>query len=84
MLDHLSKEKIYGKQTLTKRNCRIFNDDGKRTYTRDILVVKGLLDGEKIAIFMNHWPSRRGRGEAASQPRRNFAANAFKRRDGQK
>jgi 2',3'-cyclic-nucleotide 2'-phosphodiesterase (5'-nucleotidase family) len=40
-------------------------------------VVKGLLDGEKIAVFMNHWPSRSG-GEAASQPRRNFAANALR------
>ena len=73
---------IYQKKRFTvtdsyKKELPIFNDDGKRAYTRDILVVKGLLDGEKIAVFMNHWPSRSG-GEAASQPRRNFAANALR------
>ena len=29
-------------------------------YTRDILWVRGLLDGERINIFVNHWPSRSG------------------------
>lgn len=73
---------IYQKKRFTvtdsyKRELVIFDEYGKREYTRDILVVKGLLDGEKIAIFMNHWPSRRG-GEAASQAKRNFAANALR------
>ncbi len=73
---------IYQKKRFTvtesyKRELPIFNNDGRRTYTRDILIVKGLLDGEKVAVFMNHWPSRSG-GEAASQPRRNFAANALR------
>jgi hypothetical protein len=39
--------------------------------------VKGLLDGEKVAFFMNHWPSRSG-GEAASMPRRAAAAKVLK------
>lgn len=60
-----------------KKELAIFDEEGKREYTRDILVVKGILDGEKIAVFMNHWPSRRG-GEAASQAKRNFAANALR------
>ncbi|MDO4224566.1 MAG: endonuclease [Bergeyella zoohelcum] len=60
-----------------KKEVKIFNDEGKRTYTRDILIAEGLLDGEKIAVFMNHWPSRSG-GEARSLPRRIAAANVLK------
>ena len=32
-------------------------------FTRDVLYVKGLLDGDTIHVFVNHWPSRVG-GEA--------------------
>ena len=28
--------------------------------TRDILLVKGLIDNDTLAIFVSHWPSRRG------------------------
>ena len=45
----------------------------QRIYTRDQLLVTGLLAGEKIHIIVNHWPSRSG-GEARSQPRREAAA----------
>lgn len=38
-----------------------------RLYTRDILLVTGLLEGEEINILVNHWPSRSG-GEKASSP----------------
>lgn len=55
----------------------IYNDDGTRDYTRDILRVTGLLDGEEITFLVNHWPSRRG-GEKASQPRREKAAEVMK------
>ncbi|MDB0040745.1 endonuclease [Algibacter sp.] len=34
-------------------------DDGETDYTRDILLVSGLLDGEQIHILANHWSSRR-------------------------
>ena len=60
-----------------KKEVVIFDEEGKREYTRDILVAKGLLDGESIAVFMNHWPSRRG-GEAASLAKRNAAATVLK------
>jgi hypothetical protein len=60
-----------------KKELKIFGDDGKREYTRDILVVTGFLDNEKVAFFMNHWPSRRG-GEAVSLPKRNAAAALLK------
>mgnify|MGYP000064402577 CR=1 FL=1 len=33
--------------------------EGEKDYTRDILWVTGLLNGEKINILVNHWPSRR-------------------------
>lgn len=42
-------------------------------YTRDILWVKGKLDGEVVHIYVNHWPSRTG-GEKRSAPARNAAA----------
>ena len=60
-----------------KKELVIYREDGKREYTRDLLVVVGILDGEKIAFFVNHWPSRRG-GEAVSMPKRNAAANLLK------
>lgn len=61
-----------------KKELKVFNEEGKREYTRDILVVSGLLDNEKITVFMNHWPSRRG-GEAASLPKRIAAAQLLKK-----
>lgn len=60
-----------------KKEIKIFGDEGRREYTRDIVVAVGLLDGEKVAILMNHWPSRRG-GEAVSQAKRNAAATVLK------
>lgn len=53
------------------------NDAGYREYTRDILLVAGLLDGEKMYFFVNHWPSRLG-GEQKSLPRRMAAAEVVK------
>jgi predicted extracellular nuclease len=50
------------------------DSDGKPRYTRDILYVHGLLQGESFHIFVNHWPSRRG-GEQASAPGRALAAS---------
>lgn len=51
----------------------IYEENGDRNYTRDILYVSGTFDGEPMHILVNHWPSRRG-GEAATQPYRNAAA----------
>ena len=44
----------------------------KRIYTRDQLLVTGLLDGEEINVIVNHWPSRSG-GEKRSSPYREAA-----------
>ena len=51
--------------------------DGERNFTRDILHVSGLLDGEPLHVLVNHWPSRRG-GEKRSQPGRNAGAMVCK------
>ncbi len=42
-------------------------------FTRDVLWVKGLLNGDTINVFVNHWPSRVG-GEQRSAPARAAAA----------
>lgn len=66
------------KVTETKKyELKVFNDNGTRDYTRDIVRVTGLLDGEEISFVINHWPSRRG-GEAASYPRRKAAGELLK------
>ena len=48
-------------------------ESGKINYTRDQLVVEGVLEDEKIYLIVNHWPSRSG-GELGSRPYRNKAA----------
>ena len=42
-------------------------------FTRDQLLVTGMLDGEEIHFIVNHWPSRYG-GEKKSSPLREAAA----------
>ena len=54
------------------------NKSSKRNYTRDQLVVSGLLDGELIHIIVNHWPSRSG-GEERSRAGRMAAAGLNKK-----
>lgn len=55
------------------------NDDGTPRYTRDVLYVSGMYNGEKLHIFVNHWPSRRG-GEEASAPGRAKAAGVVRQK----
>jgi predicted extracellular nuclease len=52
---------------------RLWDEQGKRIYTRDQLLVSGYLDGEMIHVIVNHWPSRRG-GEEESSHKREKAA----------
>ncbi|WP_297793677.1 endonuclease/exonuclease/phosphatase family protein [uncultured Eudoraea sp.] len=51
----------------------IYNPEGERDTTRDILYVHGLLNGEEIHVFVNHWPSRRD-GELDTEYKRIKAA----------
>jgi len=55
----------------------LFENDSMPVFTRDILYVYGLFDGEPLHLFINHWPSRRG-GEEASIPLRMKAAAVAK------
>ena len=55
-------------------NVPLVSESGHPIHTRDVLWVEGFLMGEKIHVFVNHWPSRRG-GEEASAPRRQKAAS---------
>ncbi|CAH8284364.1 hypothetical protein EV196_101323 [Mariniflexile fucanivorans] len=48
---------------------QLVNEHGLPDYTRDILLVSGLLDGEAIHVIVNHWSSRR-EGEKETEPKR--------------
>lgn len=76
---------LYQKKIFTPTHYKVLplliyddNDTSKRIYTRDQLVVSGMLDGEQIHIIVNHWPSRSG-GEARSRPKRIKAATLNRR-----
>ena len=51
----------------------LYDDNGERDYTRDVLLVKGKLHGKLIHFLVNHWPSRR-KGIKETEPRRIKAA----------
>lgn len=40
-------------------NITLTDLDGSSDYTRDVLLVSGFLDNEKVHIIVNHWSSRR-------------------------
>lgn len=52
----------------------IYEMDGTKDYTRDILYVKGKLEGVLIHFLVNHWPSRR-EGVDESNSKRLAASN---------
>ena len=51
----------------------LYTPEGERDYTRDILKICGKLNGERIHVLVNHWPSRR-RGTNETAYRRIAAA----------
>ncbi|MGB5783608.1 MAG: endonuclease [Eudoraea sp.] len=55
----------------------IINPEGERDTTRDILYVHGVLNGEEIHVFVNHWPSRRT-GEEETDYKRIKAAETLR------
>lgn len=74
----LYKKSAFVPVNFNSHRLLLLNLDGKRDYTRDQLIVEGLLDNEKIYFMVNHWPSRSG-GEARSRPFRLEAAKLNKR-----
>ncbi len=74
----LYQKQIFIPNSTSNHELKIFDDNTKeRIYTRDQLLVSGMLDGELIHVIVNHWPSRRG-GEARSRPKRVAAAKLNK------
>ncbi|WP_411029107.1 endonuclease/exonuclease/phosphatase family protein [Spongiimicrobium sp. 3-5] len=73
----LYKKDVFLPSSFASRRLLLFDEDDFRNYTRDQLVVGGLLDNEKIYCIVNHWPSRSG-GEAKSKPYRLAAARLNK------
>ncbi len=45
------------------------NAPGVRDYTRDILHIRGTLQGQEVHILVNHWPSRRQGAEETAYKR---------------
>ncbi len=50
-------------------NIELMDEFGGIDYTRDILLVSGLFNGEKIHVIVNHWPSRRSGKDATEEKR---------------
>ncbi len=71
----LYQKTLFQPINISKHELLIYNDKdrNKRVFTRDQLLVSGLLDGDKIHVIVNHWPSRSG-GEARSRHKREKAA----------
>ncbi len=71
----LYQKSLFRPTNISKHELLIYDnrDASKRIYTRDQLLVSGFLDGDKIHVIVNHWPSRSG-GEARSRYKREKAA----------
>ncbi len=69
----LYKKEVFLPMSFKNYPLYLYHKDGRRDYTRDQLLVSGLLDGEELHFIINHWPSRSG-GEARSRPGREAAA----------
>ncbi len=74
----LYKKNSFLPTDFVSRRLILKDEYGKRNYTRDQLVVHGILDDESMYFMVNHWPSRRG-GEQRSRPNRLKAAQLNKR-----
>jgi len=56
------------------RRLLLYDTRNRRRFTRDQLLVYGVLDGEPVYLSVNHWPSRSG-GVAATEAYRRAAAS---------
>ncbi len=57
---------------------RLYDKNGDRDFTRDQLLVFGLLEKDPICFLVLRWPSRSG-GQKRSEPNRMDAAGLNKR-----
>jgi predicted extracellular nuclease len=79
--------KLFSVESTEVFSLNLFDKFGQRDYTRDILLVEGFLNDEKIYVLVNHWPSRR-EGVDESEKKRLLASdkvieiiNLIKQRD---
>lgn len=56
---------------------KVYTDSLRRYRSRDILYVKGILEGDTLYFFVNHWKSRRG-SEETTERKRVAAANLLR------
>ncbi len=68
--DNIDNKAKADKDEITDDKIEVTVD--RRVYTRDVLLVTGLLDNEEVHLMVNHWPSRSG-GEKKSSPFRELA-----------
>lgn len=61
-------------RVLNVTNARLTIEGNPGFKTRDQMCVTGLLDGEKVSVIVNHWPSRLGGQEQSSYLREAAAA----------
>ncbi|WP_242092152.1 endonuclease/exonuclease/phosphatase family protein [Aestuariivivens sediminicola] len=74
----LYQKKLFTPTHSSRHELKLFDvSHAKHDYTRDQLLVSGLLTNEQIHIIVNHWPSRRG-GEDRSRYKRLAAAKLNK------
>ncbi|WP_340077114.1 endonuclease/exonuclease/phosphatase family protein [Leptobacterium sp. I13] len=69
----LFKKAVFTPLSFKAHKLIVYNENEYRDYSRDQLLVSGLLDGEMIHFIVNHWPSRSG-GKTKSDPKRREAA----------
>ncbi|HET8737842.1 MAG TPA: endonuclease/exonuclease/phosphatase family protein [Pricia sp.] len=74
----LYKKAAFLPTSFASHRLLLINDEDERNYTRDQLLVGGMLDDEHYYFIVNHWPSRSG-GEARSRPNRMAAAKLNRR-----
>ena len=58
--DNTDKKKSKDKEKVDDTDDNVVDTKTKRIYTRDQILMTGLLDGEEMHFIVNHWPSRRG------------------------
>jgi len=73
----LYQEKYFKPTGYKMLPVKLYEDNGDRRFTRDVLWVTGELKGEEIHVFVNHWPSRSG-GEQVTAHKRAAAAQVCK------
>lgn len=74
----LYKKTAFLPTSFKSQRLLLLDEEGNRDYTRDQLIVGGLLDQEQLYFLVNHWPSRSG-GESRSKPYRMKAARLHRR-----